>query len=57
MQKFQHFEVYDEYKVPKKRHIESGRHLEFLRKKIFYKIGYLDHLISKKVFFGKKSGL
>jgi hypothetical protein len=62
MQKFLNFKVSDECqsfykKVPKKRHIEYGHHLEFLRKKIFYKNKVLRQHIKQKKKFDKKDGL
>jgi hypothetical protein len=45
-------------KFQKKRLIDYGRHLEFLRKrKKSLKVRYLDSLLSKKKIFEKKDGL
>jgi hypothetical protein len=43
-------------KDAKKRHIEYGRHLEFLRKSFYIKVRYLDNLLSKIKIFDIKDG-
>jgi hypothetical protein len=41
----------------KKRHVEYGRHLEFLRKKIFFKNLVFRQPIKQKKMIDKKDGL
>jgi hypothetical protein len=58
MQTFLHFKVFDECesfykKMQKKLHIEYERHLEFLRKKKFYKNSVFRQPIQQKFLLKK----